>query len=57
MYTLAKLWVINAFNEWRVLRGLDTTKSIANLLKYEYFVKDLVDMISFFILQVAKKQW
>jgi hypothetical protein len=55
MYTLAKLWAINAFNEWKVLRGLDTTRSIAYLLKDEYFVKDLVDMISSFILQVAKK--
>jgi hypothetical protein len=55
MYTLAKLWAINAFNVWKVLCGLDTTRSIAYLLKDEYFVKDLVDMISSFILQVAKK--
>jgi hypothetical protein len=55
MYTLAKLWAINVFNGWKVLRGLDITRSIAYLLKDEYFRKDMVDMISSFVLQVAKK--
>jgi hypothetical protein len=47
--------VRNAFDEWRVLHGLDTTRSIVDLLKDEYFVKDLVDMLSSFVLQVTKK--
>jgi len=42
------------FDEWRVFRGLDMTRSIAHLSKDE-FVKDLVDMFSSFVLQVAKK--
>jgi hypothetical protein len=35
--------------------GFDTTKSIVDLSKDEGLIKDLVDMLSSFILQVAKK--
>jgi hypothetical protein len=44
-----KLWAKNAFDEWKVFRGFDTTSSIANLSKNESSIKNLVDM------QVAKK--
>jgi hypothetical protein len=50
-----ELWARNVFDEWRVFRGLDITISIANLLENESFVKDLLDMLSSFVLQVAKK--
>jgi hypothetical protein len=43
------------FDEWKVFHGLDTTRSIVNLSKDESYVKDLVDIISYFVLQVAKK--
>jgi hypothetical protein len=35
--------------------GFDTTKFIANILENEFFVKDLVDILFSFVLQVAKK--
>jgi hypothetical protein len=47
--------VKNDFNEWKIFHGFDTTKFIANILKNDFFVKDLVDMLSAFVLQVAKK--
>jgi hypothetical protein len=47
--------VKNAFDELRVFCDFDTTRSIANLLEDEYFVKNLVDMLSSFVLQVPKK--
>jgi hypothetical protein len=40
----------NAFDEWRVFRDIDITKSIIDLSKNEYFVKNLMDMLSSFIL-------
>jgi hypothetical protein len=43
------------FDEWKVFHSLDTTRSIANLLENESFVKDLVNMLSSFVLQVVKK--
>jgi hypothetical protein len=43
------------FDEWKVFYGLDTTRSIVDLLEDESPVKDLVDMFSSFVLQVAKK--
>ncbi len=45
-----KLWMNNAFDEWRVFRDIDITKSIIDLSKNEYFVKNLMDMLSSFIL-------
>jgi hypothetical protein len=33
----------------------DTTRSIADFSKDEFFVKDVVDMLSSFVLQVTKK--
>jgi len=50
-----ELWVRNVFDEWRIFHGFDTTRSIIDLSKNESYVKDLVDIISFFVLQVAKK--
>jgi len=50
-----KLWAMNAFNEWRLIHGFDMAKSISNLFEYEGLIKDLVDMLSSFVLQVAKK--
>jgi hypothetical protein len=35
--------------------GLDATRSIADLSEDEFSIKDLVDMFSFFVFQVAKK--
>jgi hypothetical protein len=50
-----KLWVKNAFDEWNFFCNLDTTRSIVDLSKDEYSFQDLVDMFSFFILKIAKK--
>jgi hypothetical protein len=36
----------NDFDEWKIFHGFDTTKFIVNILKNEFFVKDLVDMLS-----------
>jgi hypothetical protein len=48
----------NAFDEWRVFCSFDTTRSlIINLLKDESSVNNIVDMLSSFALQVAKKRW
>jgi hypothetical protein len=46
----AELWVKNVFDEWKVSRNLDTTRSIVDLSKDEYSFWDLVDMLSSFIL-------
>jgi hypothetical protein len=37
------------FNRWRVFHNLDTIRSLVNILEDEYFIKDLVDMLSFFM--------
>jgi hypothetical protein len=49
-----KLWVKNAFDEWRLFCGFDTLKFIVDVFKDEGLIKDLVD-IFYFLLQVAKK--
>jgi len=41
-------------NEWKVFHGYDIEKSIEDIFEDEDFVKDLINMLSFFILQVAK---
>ncbi len=38
-----------------IFHSFDTTRSIANLLEDEFCINNLVDMLSFFVLQVAKK--
>jgi len=43
------------FDEWRQFRGFDMTKLISNHFEGEGLVKNLVDMLSIFVLQVAKK--
>jgi hypothetical protein len=50
-----ELWRKNTFDDWKVFYGFDTSKSIVDLLENESSMKDLVDMLSFLILQVAKK--
>jgi len=50
-----ELWARNVFDEWKVFDSLDTTRSIVDLLEEESFVKDLINMLSSFVLQVAKK--
>jgi hypothetical protein len=47
--------VRNVFDEWRVFHGLNTTRSIVDISKDEFYIKDLVDIFSFFVLEVAKK--
>ncbi len=46
----------NAFDEWKVLCGFDTTRSlIIDISEDESSLNNLVDMLSSFVLQVAKK--
>jgi hypothetical protein len=40
----------NAFDEWRVFHDIDTKKSIIDLSKNESSVKNLMDMLSSFVL-------
>jgi hypothetical protein len=47
--------VKNAFDEWRLFCGFDTSKFIIDLFEDEGSIKDLVDMLFSFFLQVAKK--
>jgi hypothetical protein len=47
-----ELWAINVFNEWRLFHGFDTTKF---LLEDEGLITDLENMLSYFVLYVAKK--
>jgi hypothetical protein len=50
MNKYAKLWMKNAFDEWKLFCGFDTTKFIVNLFEDEGLIKDLVDMLSSFVL-------
>jgi len=43
------------FNEWRYLYGYHVKKSIVNISIDEDSIKEFVDMLSFFILRVPKK--
>ncbi len=53
-----ELWTKNAFVEWRVFCGFDTTRSlIIDLLEDESSINNLVGMLSSFALQIAKKKW
>ncbi len=45
----------NAFDEWRKLCGFGTERSIANVSKDVNSIKELMDMLAMFILQVATK--
>jgi hypothetical protein len=45
----------NAFDTWRKFCGFGTKRSIANVSKDANFIKELVDMLAMFILQVATK--
>jgi hypothetical protein len=51
-----ELWAKNAFDELRQFRGFDITKLIVDLSKDEGLVKNLVDMLSTFVLQVVEKR-
>jgi hypothetical protein len=46
---------MNAFNEWKLFHGFNMVKSIVNMFEDEGLIKDLVDMLLSFVLQVAKK--
>jgi hypothetical protein len=50
-----ELWVKNAFDEWYVFHGFDIQKFIRDLFKTIRNVRDLVNMIFSFVLQVTKK--
>jgi hypothetical protein len=45
----------DAFDEWKLFCGFDTTKFIVNMFEDEGLVKILVDMLSSFVLQITKK--
>jgi len=51
----AKHWMKNVFDEWKLFCGFNIMNFIANLSEVESLIKDLVDMLSFFVLQVTKK--
>jgi hypothetical protein len=50
-------WGKNAFNEWRVFCGFNMKKPNVDLFNDENFVMNIVDMLSCFVIQVAKKGW
>ncbi len=50
-----KMWINNAFNECKNLWGFNTDKFIINLLDNVNSIKELVEMLALFILQVEKK--
>jgi hypothetical protein len=52
-----ELWVKNAFDQWKLFCGFDTSIIIIDLSKDEGLIKDLVDMLFSFVLQVAKQKW
>jgi hypothetical protein len=49
-----ELWGKNIFGEWGVCCGFDTKKSIIDFLGNEDYVKHLVSMFLYFVMQVAK---
>jgi hypothetical protein len=53
-----KLWVKNAFDEWSMFHGFDIQKPLRICLKLKETitrVRDLVNVIFSFVLQVVKK--
>jgi hypothetical protein len=50
-----ELWAKNVFDEWKLFDGFNTTKSIVDLSEDEGLIRDLVNILSSFILQVAKR--
>jgi len=50
-----ELWVKNAFDEWSVFHGFNIQKFITDLFKTKRNVRELVNMIFSFVLQVKKK--
>ncbi len=50
-----ELWVKNAFDEWSMFCGFGIQKFIKDLLKTKRNVRNLVNMIFSFVLQVMKK--
>jgi hypothetical protein len=51
----AKLWPKNAFDDCQKYQSYDTKKSITNLFKNKHLIKDLVETLSLFVFQIAKK--
>jgi hypothetical protein len=50
-----ELWAKKLFDDWRRFWGDDIQNFIIDLSKREETIKDLVDMLCLFVLQVAKK--
>lgn len=50
-----QVWVKKTFDEWRKIWGYNIERSIVDLSKDKDIVMELVDMLSLFILMVAKK--
>ncbi len=48
-----ELWAKNAFDEWKVFHNFDTRRSITDFSKTESSIKNMVDMLSSFILQIV----
>jgi hypothetical protein len=46
--------VKNVFDEWKVFCGFDTIQSIVDFSKDESFIKNLVDIMSFFVINYQK---
>jgi len=51
----ADLWAKNVFDKWRIFHGVDTNKLIVNILEDKSSIKNLVDMLFSFVLQVTKQ--
>jgi hypothetical protein len=49
--------VKNAFDEWRLFCGFDTSKFIIDLFDNEGSINDLVDMLFSFFFASCKKRW
>jgi hypothetical protein len=46
--------VKNVFDEWKIFCGFDTNQSIVDFSKDESFMKNLVDIMSFFVVSCKK---
>jgi hypothetical protein len=50
-----EFWAKSAFDKWKQFHGLDMTKLIIDISKDEGSIKNLVDMLSTFVLHVVEK--
>jgi hypothetical protein len=51
------LWAKNVFDEWKMFHGYDKEKSIEYFSENIDFIKDFVDMLSFFYFASCKERW